>query len=64
MSLLSAYLLRGKLKTERPSELDMTERRYELGDAAVRYRGRNRKTTFGENGKEKAVSTGIASIGL
>ena len=32
--------------------------------AAVRYRGRNRKTTFGENGKEKAVSTGIASIGL
>ena len=42
----------------------MTERRYELGDAAVRYRGRNRKTTFGENGKEKAVSTGIASIGL
>ena len=42
----------------------MTERRYELGDAAVRYRGRNRKTTFGENGKEKSVSTGIASIGL
>lgn len=32
----------------------MAERRYELGDAAVRYRGRNRKTTFGENGKEKA----------
>jgi len=33
----------------------MTERRYELGDAAVRFRGRHRKTTFGENGKEKAA---------
>ena len=32
----------------------MTERRYELGDAAVKLRGRDRKTTFGENGKEKA----------
>ena len=29
----------------------MTERRYELGDAAVKLRSRDRKTTFGENGK-------------
>lgn len=26
----------------------------ERGNAAVRFRGRHRKTTFGENGKEKA----------
>ena len=26
----------------------------ERGDAAVKLRGRDRKTTFGENGKEKA----------
>jgi len=33
----------------------MTERRYELGDAAVKLRGRDRKTIFGESGKEPAI---------
>ena len=33
----------------------MTERRYELGDAAVRFRGRDRETIFGESGEEPAT---------
>ena len=62
MSLLAAYQLRGKLKTEWPSEWDMAERRYELGDAAVRFRGRHRKTTFGENGKQTANFSRNSSV--
>ena len=62
MSLLAAYQLRGKLKTEWPSEWDMTERRYELGDAAVKLRGRDRKTTFGENGKQSANFSRNSSV--
>ena len=58
MSLLAAYQLRGKLKTEGPSEWDMIlprpPRWGKQNNAAVRFRGRHRKTTFGENGKEKA----------
>ena len=30
----------------------MAERRYELGDAAVRFRGRDRKTTFRQTSKK------------
>ena len=40
----------------------------EQGNAAVKLRGRDRKTTFGGSGsviyKHKMLSTGIASIGL
>ena len=57
MSLLAAYQLRDKLKTEWPSEWDMTERGYERNNAAVRFRGRHRKTTFGENGGQKQRRT-------
>ena len=44
------------------TQFDIGERRYEQSDAAVKLRGRDRKTTFGENGKQSANFSRNSSV--